>query len=485
MRFTRWFVVCALVLAILAGCGGDEVEPADLEGPPTAEASPTLVATITEPAPASPTPADAPTSPAAATPTAAASPTVAAAPTPEATPTAEPTATTAAEPTEEATPTAVATPAVEGTPTAEASPTAAPEATATAETTPTAGPGTGVAEEPPARLTLAELEGLDTLDAYRVNTDITWTLDSGPQATIGVHTEAVAYRGVLGTERGFAEHWSLSVSQNGQRVEAIEFVTFADRTWAQLDGQFEEVAVHPEQLLEQLGWVGAPQQFLRPDAEGRFIGTETLDGMQTWHYRFGYGAFATEELGFELDSGEADVWISPEHGIAVRTRVRAVGADEEGQTGVLEVDSRVTDINEEITFDLPEELADGVEAVDEVEAADDVEAAGEAAAPSAGGAEAPPALQELGIPLMEGATLVQQAGPGVVVYQVDASPEEVIAYYTEELERLGWTPLDDGDGAAAGFRSEGNGPEGAIANVLALPGSGADARTTVVITVQR
>jgi len=236
---------------------------------------------------------------------------------------------------------------------------AAPSAAPSPETLPLPPTDEPPREGPPDTLALGRLRGLAPLDSYRLSAHVIWSPADGDPRAVTLRTEALALEYASGVYRDHVRRWTLTTALGGSDVDTIEFITFGDRTWQREGDRFQEAAVPPYALIEQMGWIAAPWEMLRPSAEGRLIGTDIAQGKEIWGYAFDQTAFVDEQdLGYTLSAGEAEAWVTPEHEIVVRFSVQAQGTDEADRPGTLTVEATVTDINIPMLVELPEGLRD-------------------------------------------------------------------------------------------------------------------------------
>jgi hypothetical protein len=369
------------------------------------------------------------------------------------------------------TPDADQTPDTNQTPGADETPDA--DQTPTADETPSAAVG-----EAPQNITVADMGRLDDFDSYRVQTVATWTLDIGEVIVIEVMTQAETEGDQV------TRHSAITVSQNGEETEGIEFVTRGDRAWLRTNDEWQQVNVSPDDILGQLGWLGQPDELLSEDARGRFIREEMVNEWTTWRYRFGYDAFADEERFEQLENAEAEIWVAPERdNVPVRMRVRMVGQDVDERSGVLEIESEVQSIDEPVDIPLPPELEGEDMAPDQTpetppDQTPDMDETPDATPESdqTPMAEAPALLTQRDISMIPEATDVQ-ALANVVIFTVARSPEEVIQFYTDEMEAAGWQAGGETGETTAQFTRESE-----SVSIVALQRPTGD-QSTVIITI--
>ncbi|HHX45736.1 MAG TPA: hypothetical protein GX714_17405 [Chloroflexi bacterium] len=140
-----------------------------------------------------------------------------------------------------------------------------------------------------------------------------------------------------------------------------------------------------------------------------------MNGYEAKRYHYSEGA--VDDLGFgRMDESSADVWVA-EIGtgdaavtVVVKAQTTFAGKDLAGVEWSGEMTVDVTDVNAPITIEAPE----GVE---------------------------PPGMPE-DVPLMEGAENVQSV-MGINTFEVEATLDEVMAFYDDEMAANGWSLDDD------------------------------------------
>jgi hypothetical protein len=352
------------------------------------------------------------------------------------------------------TPTETVTPGADITPTETVTPGAAITATETVS------PGGAAPGEPPEELVLADLGDLEQFDSYRTISVVTWTPDTGDATVIEALVEATVQGGLAGVGREATQHTVITLTQGTQEAQRLEFVSRGEQTWNRVDDQWAEVSVAPTDLLDQVGWIGHPSAILAEDARGAFIATETVDGMELWHYRYPPQELAEEQRFAELEDAELQAWVAAEHNILWRLELIAMGIGPEGGSGTLALVSMVDSVNVPIDFPVPPELA--LEGTPEPGATPEADATPTAEDLPETGVRAPDVLTRNDIPLVEGANAVRALG-NVVILQVESTPAEVIAFYTDELEAMDWTRTGPESNTTARFTQDGRSVSIAVA----------------------
>lgn len=140
-----------------------------------------------------------------------------------------------------------------------------------------------------------------------------------------------------------------------------------------------------------------------------YVGEETINGVATHHYRFDETNI-TQENG-ELRDVRGDIFISQEHQYVVRMVVDGVGDmgdDDQPSEGNIHFELNVLDVDQSFTIDVP--------------------------------AECDSAAAEF--PVMEGASELTTFA-GLTTYSVNATLEDVVAFYEEEMALRGYESSED------------------------------------------
>jgi hypothetical protein len=202
-------------------------------------------------------------------------------------------------------------------------------------------PPTGTSE-----LILADALKLPQFDTYRLEGAVRWEMETGEQGSL-VFDVAV-------DQQRPAERADVRVGQGGLQmsfvylnIDGLAYIRSGDRWIA------AEQFVLPA-LVEQLGWIGDPRGFVR-QGEGRLVGREVVNGVQTEHYVFARQALGTLPLLTEVEEARVDAWYAPEHDAYVRLRAEIESTDSGGVGAeyVLESEVEVMDINAPITIERP------------------------------------------------------------------------------------------------------------------------------------
>jgi hypothetical protein len=241
------------------------------------------------------------------------------------------------------------TPTTEITPTPTATQTPPPTPTPTVTMTPPPAP---VAEE--TGLILGEAMNLDVFATYRMQSIIRWAPETEQPINALIDAEVVhrppAERATIDVRLGFM----------GMFRQRIEYVNIEGEPYIRQNGRWISAAtLDLGGVLQRLGWIGDPAMFVDEDA-AQFVGVETVDGIQTRHYR--YDTQAIGPIGFltEVDEGQVDVWmwVSTQQNVRapIRISVQAEGTTATGERGRFELETRIYDVNTPIQIERPEGL---------------------------------------------------------------------------------------------------------------------------------
>jgi hypothetical protein len=183
-------------------------------------------------------------------------------------------------------------------------------------------------------------------------------------------------------------------------------------------------------------WAMPPDRYISSSSER--VGTETIHGMRTIHYRERSPDVSLMGLG---QIAQADYWISEEHDIVVRSIIVWNSKDDDGNTMTYEMQWDVTEINQPITIVAPEGVAK-------------------------------PGLPE-DIPFIAEAYEIQSV-TGYTTFEVDVDALEVMDYYLEALSDFGWS-MEEDFGVMFIFSKDGRGL------TLMIDDGGPPTRVTIII----
>lgn len=181
---------------------------------------------------------------------------------------------------------------------------------------------------------------------------------------------------------------------------------------SELAGEFGDV-VDTDDLISEI-----------EDAE--YVGDETVNGVATHHYRFDETSFSNSDN--QLQEATGDLYVSQEHNYVVRMEVEGIGEmdlfDEGASQGRLSMTMDVLDVDQPFVIEPPEGC-------------------------DASGSE---------FPVMDGSRDLATFA-GLTTYAVDASLNDVVAFYQNEMAALGYEleadPLITDSTALLTFSAEG------------------------------
>ena len=236
-------------------------------------------------------------------------------------------------------------------------------------------------------------------------------------------SELLSYQAVLtltfdGTRDGQPQKWSktytmLATKDPQARQLTIETASDASNPdpvfLAEMNGMgYErrgETACNgtPIQEGNSLGERLEPASFLTYVIGAEEAGSETVNGVTANHYTFDQRALGEQDL----TESTGELWVGSDGNYIVKYLLTRKGNADyfgEGMEGTLTVDYQLTEPNQPVTIQLPEDC--------------------------------PPGLVDA--PLLPDASGVQTV-PGTLSYTTSTSIEEAAAFYQQELPSLGWT----------------------------------------------
>jgi hypothetical protein len=248
----------------------------------------------------------------------------------------------------------------------------------------------------------APASGLSNLDSYRSTLVISFAGTEAGQPSQWSNTyEMIAF--AAGAER------QLTLAAAGDQGEGAATPIYR----AELNGVAYErdadaacttASIHEPDSLA-LRW--EPASFLSGVTGAVETGVEDVNGLAATRYTFDQRAFGP----LPASESTGEMWIASDGGYLVRYLLTTIGTAEyfgEGNEGTLTFDYQLNDVNAAPAIDLPADcVADAVDA-----------------------------------PLLPDAADVARV-PGLLSYTTASTPEEVTAFYQEELTALGWEPTVD------------------------------------------
>lgn len=288
---------------------------------------------------------------------------------------------------------------------------------------PTAAP-TEPASEPVSgdTIDLSALTPTEDLDSFRMTAVITWTnvMTDGTSESGTMEMRNEIDRASESSRFTMSGEWPDMTGGLGSDGGMMELVQIGSSMYMNSgDGEWVTMQMSAEDVQDQFGWDADPSEFAH--GTGTFVKTETANGYAAKRYH--YSESGVGDLGFgQVDESSSDVWVAEVGSgadaatVIVKVDTTFSGVDIAGTewSGGMQVD--VTDINEPVVIAPPE----GVE---------------------------PPGMPE-DVPIMDGAANVQSM-MGINTFEVDATVDEVIAFYDDEMPANGWTA---GDNSTPGVR---------------------------------
>jgi hypothetical protein len=244
---------------------------------------------------------------------------------------------------------------------ATAEPTQAATAEATAGVTSTA--TTGEVLNP------GVLTGTSDLNSFRSETQMSWqgTMTNSVEAS-GVFTMSVDF-----VREPPAQHLTLAgdapfLAQVGvQPGQSMEMYVVSNTVYLNLGGTWLKTPAGSEVTnLDNIGLVKS-EDLLKDVTGARYVGDETINGVQTKHYTFDETSIDASQLseGSTIDSAQGDVWVAAEGNYVVRLEMSMTGknisipADSAGNSrmsnGTVHISVNLSDVNQPITITVPPE----------------------------------------------------------------------------------------------------------------------------------
>jgi hypothetical protein len=176
------------------------------------------------------------------------------------------------------------------------------------------------------------------------------------------------------------------------------------------------------------------------------VGSETINGVPTVHYKL--DASGLEMMGYF--NGDGDVWVAESGDYVVKYTFQATGSDKffggsSDSEGTIKWDYEVSDVNQPIVIQPPEDCGGAAE----------------------------------DIPMMSDAQ-DQAAFGGTSTYSTPSKFEDVAAFYEKEMKAKGWTEAEGGM-SAEGVSMKNYTKDGRTVQVMITGDSGGD-KSTVMIT---
>lgn len=178
------------------------------------------------------------------------------------------------------------------------------------------------------------------------------------------------------------------------------------------------------------------------------VGNETVNGVPTVHYKIDVSGLET--LGYL--NGDGDVWVAELGNYVVKYTFQATGTDKFfGGTmgeGTIKWDYEVTDVNQPINIQAPENCSGAAE----------------------------------DIPIMEDAQ-DQAAFGSMSTYSTPSKFEDVVAFYEKEMKAMGWTEKEGGM-STEGMSMKNYTKDGRTVQIV-ITGDSSGGKTSVMITEEK
>ncbi len=264
----------------------------------------------------------------------------------------------------------------------------------------------------------------EELDSYRSEMNISFTPADGDEGTIHIIQEATTDPAAQHLVMDMAGSFPGAEAMSGGEPFAIEVVVIEDQQWMNFGGMWMQTSSDSEDALNMDDMSGLQETFVNPDnlnslseEEGlKLIGDEEVNGINTKHYSAEYDAL-WGKLGIDsedIESGSADIWVASQSGLpqfVVKMEFNVEGKLDIGDTGekvdgTMVLKMEVTDINQPITIEAPEDAVGGglPEDIPEYPNGKDLSALG-----------------------------------GMVMFTTEDSVDDVTKFYEDEMEKAGWT----------------------------------------------
>ena len=286
----------------------------------------------------------------------------------------------------------------------------------------------------------ADSSSLDALESYRSKTITTVTEDGAKTGVVEVLLEI--------DRKNSAEHMAINttdpeLSQGATESGSFEMIRIGQDSYAKIaEDQWLAMQIPDDELIPPAGLIYRPESLLQ-SAEGKYMGEQTVNGLECKYYEYDRNALAQSTLFESVTEASGKVWVSTLYNVATRSIVHMEGKDlKTGKLVTVDVTSEITDINTDIEIVAPE----GVE---------------KAAAPD-------------DIPIMADAKDVVSM-MGMTRYETAASADKVVKFYNAEMIENGWKAAEVGmpgfisftkDKRTARIAIQGQGGQTAVAIML-------------------
>jgi hypothetical protein len=304
---------------------------------------------------------------------------------------------------------------------------------------------TQAVEEPAGEDTGMALRSMDEFDSYRQKVVMTWVGAAEGTPEMSVLQEFV--------REPPASRSMITFQNDDGSSETMETVRIGDTVYTKIgeDWFASTTAEGSEEEMEQYTAWANPNDFIS-SGDCRLVGSEQVGDLDAKHYSCGeellIGSQETmpAELRSTITLARVDTWVSTKFEVAVKTEIYWEGTDSDGNEMTYTFGSEVYDINQPITIEPPE------------------------------GTEAPGVPDD--VPMVDGATNLQISGqpPMVIInFGVSLPVADVIAFYSDEMPKQGWTALASPIPAMMNFEKAGR-----TAMIMAEEADGASTATIVI-----
>jgi len=289
-------------------------------------------------------------------------------------------------------------------------------------------------------LSFAEVKALEKLDTYRLQFKWRYENDQGEKGSMEALEEVV--------KNPPASHqvYRYTDSKAGAQDKPFEIIRVGDVVYSKSGDEW--MAMQQTEAMLPFGALLSPDLYFGAD-EGKYVGKETVNGMDTKHYRYDAKTLNPALRVSKLSEYKADVWVSTEYKVYIRALVHIVGVDESNVKQTYEWESNTLDINKPLTIKPPE------------------------------GVKAPKLPDD--IPLMEGAkadAILSTSSHSVLGNFSVAKPrEEVEKFYKEQMKAKEWVEAEGGMPGMMNYEKNGR-------QVMIVINETKDGVTTFLISVE-
>lgn len=301
-------------------------------------------------------------------------------------------------------------------------PSATPQPEATEVLEPTESSPPSIEPSDTQGLDLGGLQQPSDLDSFRSNLTISWqgTYTDGTEVSESMMVDVEFVR------EPPAQHVSISGDFPGmedlgmEEGQALEMYVAEGMMYMNLFGSWLQAPAEEGGLdADEMAFV-ATEEMLKGLQDAEFQGTTTYNGIEADHYTFTETSFSPDDMpeGMDVEEASGNIYIAQDGNYVVHMDVTMSGANielptgEAGQVlqaGTMEVIVDLTDINEPITIQVPEEAQASGQPPDD-------------------------------IPLPDNAEDVQVLDfMGMITFYTESTSQEVAEFYQAEMPNYGWS----------------------------------------------